>query len=296
MSTVRIMLTMKQIIRSSNIHGIAIHLCRSVAASPLPMGERMLNAAPLLDPAVDPDPVELCNSGGQTPLLLVCEHAGQAVPQRLGRLGLNPGEIDLHIGWDVGAAAVTRAMALTIDCPAVLQRYSRLVIDCNRPLGAVDSVLGVSDGVPIPVNVSLSAQDRHQREEAIFAPFDLAVIRARTARTRMILAIHSFTPRLAVNGIDRPWHLGFLFRKDSATSARLATTIAELRSDLIIGMNQPYKVEEASDWFVPRHGEGSGLPHSLIEIRHDLIRDVAGQQAMADLLSSAIRSCLEIPC
>jgi predicted N-formylglutamate amidohydrolase len=256
----------------------------------------MLNAAPLLDPIVDPDPVELCNSGGQTPMLLVCEHAGQAVPQRLGGLGLNAGEIDLHIGWDVGAAAVTRKMAAMLDCPAVLQRYSRLVIDCNRPLGAIDSVLAMSDGVPVPVNLSLSAQDRRQREEAIFTPFDLAVTQARTARTRMILAIHSFTPRLAVTGIDRPWHLGFLFRKDSATSTKLAAAIAELRSDLIIGMNQPYKVEEASDWFVPRHGEGSGLPHSLIEIRHDLIRDAAGQHAMADLLSTAIRSCLETLC
>lgn len=256
----------------------------------------MLVMAPLIDPARDPAPVERIEGQGMSPVVLVCEHAGQAVPQRLGDLGLSTAEIDLHIGWDIGAAAVTRLMAEELGCAAILQRYSRLVIDCNRPPTAPDSIPEVSDGVAIPGNASLSPADRVARVEAVFAPFDAAIALALEAPPKLVVAVHSFTPCLASVPVDRPWHIGFLFRGDSQTPARLAESLTNRKPDLIIGMNEPYQIDDASDWFVPHHGEGSGLPHALIEIRQDLIRDPAGQEAMAHLLSAAIRDLLETSC
>ncbi len=256
----------------------------------------MLKAAPFANLAPDPDPVEWISSAGGLPVVLVCEHAGRAVPHRLGDLGLVPEMIDLHIGWDIGAAAVTRAMARDLGCTAILQRYSRLVIDCNRPTSAPDSIPRVSDGVFVPANDQISAGEHAARISDIFAPFDAAITKALTAPVRLVLAIHSFTPRLATVPIDRPWHIGFLFRGDTATPTRLANSVAMRRPDLIIGMNQPYQIDDASDWFVPHHGEGSGLPHALVEIRHDLIRDPAGQEEMASLLCAAIRELLELSC
>lgn len=88
--------------------------------------------ATLLGPR-DPAPVELLNSASRHPVLLVCEHAGQQIPERLSGLGLSRTDLDRHIGWDIGAAAVTRKLAHAMGAPAVLQAYSRLVIDCNRP-------------------------------------------------------------------------------------------------------------------------------------------------------------------
>lgn len=252
--------------------------------------------SPGVDPAIDPDPVERISSAGNLRVVLVCEHAGQAVPHRLGDLGLLPDMIDLHIGWDIGAAAVTRAMARDLGCTAILQRYSRLVIDCNRPTSAPDSIPRVSDGVTVPANDQIVADERAARISDIFAPFDAAIAEALTAPVRLVLAIHSFTPRLATVPIDRPWHIGFLFRGDTVTPDRLANAVATRRPDLIIGMNQPYQIDDASDWFVPHHGEGRGLPHALVEIRNDLIRDAAGQEEMATLLAAAIRDLLEISC
>lgn len=256
----------------------------------------MLMSAPLLDPAHDPDPVERIGDTGGLPVVLVCEHAGRSVPRRLGDLGLVPKAIDLHIGWDIGAAEVTRRMARELGCAALLQRYSRLVIDCNRPPTAPDSIPPVSDGVNVPGNAALSPAERAARISAVFAPFDAAIDAALKAPLRLVVAIHSFTPRLATVPTDRPWHLGFLFRGDAVTPARLARSVAARRPELVLGMNQPYQIDDASDWFVPHHGERSGLPHALVEIRHDLIRDSAGQGAMASLLSAAIRDLLETSC
>lgn len=251
----------------------------------------MTTAFETLLSAGDPAPVELVNEDSEHPVLLVCEHAGQAVPARLQGLGVSAAALDAHIGWDIGARAVTLLMARKLGAPAVLQRYSRLVIDCNRPPEASDAIPEVSDGVTVPANRALAPAERAARVTEIFDPFQQATsaLLSRPGR-RAAFAIHSFTPVLA--GRARPWDIGFLFRHDSATSRALQAAIGALRPDLTIGINEPYRIDDESDWFVPRHGESSGLAHSLIEIRNDQIGTPAGQGAFADLLCSAITDFL----
>jgi predicted N-formylglutamate amidohydrolase len=240
----------------------------------------------------DPAPVEIVNADSDHPVLLVCEHAGQAVPARLGDLGLPVGEIDRHIGWDIGAEAVARRMAASIGCACVIQPYSRLVIDCNRPPGAHDSIPEVSDGTTVPGNLGLDDLRRNARVSEIFEPYHAALAdRLDRVPSRVAVSIHSFTPHF--NGASRRWDIGFLFRKDEHTSARLADILGSENPDLHIGMNQPYQIDDLSDWFVPQHGEARGLPHSLIEIRNDHIDSRDGQDRWADLLAVTLNRWLE---
>lgn len=238
--------------------------------------------------ATDPSPVEWINPDSDSAVVLTCEHAGRAVPAGLGNLGLTEDELGDHIGWDIGAAAVTRDLATRLGVAAVLQRYSRLVIDCNRPPQALDSMPAQSAGVSIPANQGLTQADRQQRISQVFQPYDdaLSVLTGDKPR-RCAFSIHSFTPVLA--GQRRPWDVGFLYRKDQATSEFLAAELQKLHPQLNIGMNQPYTIDDESDWFVPRYGEALGLRHSLIEIRNDHLRTVQGQQWWAEQLSIIIR-------
>lgn len=241
--------------------------------------------------SADPPPVELLNDQSDHPLLLVCEHAGQAIPEKLSGLGISRTDLNSHIGWDLGAEAVTRMLAKAFGAPAVLQRYSRLVIDCNRPPDAPEAILESSDGVEIPGNQGISKKDREARKQAIFEPFHAAVVNCFEHHPRQIvLSIHSFTPQL--NGLSRPWDIGFLFRKDTETSEKISRYLQQDRPHLTIGMNQPYQIDDSSDWFVPRHGEARGLPHSLIEIRNDLIQTPEGQAEWAGILGAGIRKLL----
>ena len=98
----------------------------------------------------DPPPVEIINPGGSSPFLLIGDHAGNAVPERLDRLGVAEAELHRHIGWDIGIAALGDQLATRIDASFVRQAYSRLVIDCNRDPEAADAVPEVSDGTRIP--------------------------------------------------------------------------------------------------------------------------------------------------
>jgi predicted N-formylglutamate amidohydrolase len=249
-------------------------------------------STPLLFAGTDPAPYSTVNAKSDYPVVLVCEHAGQAIPRQLGDLGISQAALDSHIGWDIGAGGVTRCLAEALGAPAIFQSYSRLVIDCNRPVDAPDAMPEISDGIVIPANRNLDTPARNARVDEIFAPFHAAIdnLVAQSPR-RVLLSIHSFTARLA--GIQRPWDMGFLYREDTHTSTRLAAHIKAQQPALIIGLQQPYIIDDDADWFVPVHGEQRGMAHSLIEIRNDHIETSETQIHWAHLLEETIRRLLK---
>lgn len=243
-------------------------------------------AVPLLGPG-DPPPFTVHNPHGGSPFLLLADHAGQRVPAALGGLGLAQAELDRHIGWDIGIAGTTRALSARLDAWAIEQTYSRLVIDCNRPLASPTLMPETSDGTAIPGNAGLDATRRRQRIDAIHAPYHARIAteldRRRDAGTPTLLVMmHSFTP--AMNGTQRPWHAGVLYHRDTRFAHALLQALRD-EGDLVVGDNQPYSVSSTSDYAVPVHGEGRGLVHVELEIRQDLIADATGQQAWAERLA-----------
>lgn len=251
-------------------------------------------ALPSLLSAADPYPVEVCNGSSESDIVLLCEHAGQAIPQALDGLGVSKYEIDRHIGWDIGAEALAREIADRLNAPLIIQRYSRLVMDCNRPPGADGSIPAISDGTVIPRNQNLSNEDQCQRRKAIFDPMEEALRATFNANPRKAaFSIHSYTSQF--QGHKRPWDAGFLSRRDLGAAQHILDRVAQAAPALTLAVNEPYQIDDASDWFIPKHAEARGLRHCLIEVANDHLRDTAGITRWADLLTPAIASCLEGP-
>nr|WP_245730922.1 N-formylglutamate amidohydrolase [Rubrimonas cliftonensis] len=241
----------------------------------------------------DPAPVEVVNAASAAPVLLLCEHAGRAVPAALAGLGVSGAVLSSHRGWDIGAEAVARGVAAKLGAPLVIQRYSRLVIDANRPPGSAQSILETSDGEAVPGNRGLSEAARRARVAEIFEPMDRAIVAAfERAPRRAAFSIHSFTPTLG--GAARPWRAGFLSRRDVATAQALMAAVRAALPGLTLALNEPYRIEDETDWFIPAHAEPRGLAHALIEIRNDQIDDAAGAALWVDLLADAISAVLRI--
>jgi predicted N-formylglutamate amidohydrolase len=242
----------------------------------------------------DPPAVELCHESGAAPVLLTCDHASRVMPKGVAKLGLDDALIARHIGWDIGAAAVTRRLAPLLDARAVLGGYSRLVIDCNRSPDDPSSVPAESDGVTIPGNAHLTAAARLARRVAIFDPFHLAIaarIGAHACRgiAPALISIHSFTPEMA--GVRRPWHVGVLWDEDG----RIAVPLLEaLRAEpgLVVGDNEPYTARDPVGYTQYHHGVGGGLPHVAIELRQDLIAAEPVAAEWADRLGRLLRPIL----
>lgn len=235
----------------------------------------------------DVPPVWEENAEGRSPFVLTCDHYGRLIPRILGDLGVPAGELTRHIAWDIGIAGVAEALSDHLDAHLIAQRYSRLVIDCNRPPAAPSSIPLISEATTIPGNKGLERHDAEARRRGIFQPYhhrirEVIERRLREGMPTVLVSLHSFTPVYA--GVARPWHIGTLYHRDT----RLPPVLLKLlraESDLVVGDNEPYAVSDETDYTIPVHGEARGLMNSGIEIRQDLIADQAGQKQWAERLA-----------
>jgi predicted N-formylglutamate amidohydrolase len=222
-------------------------------------------------------------------LLLVCDHAANAFPSGYGTLGLPVDQLQRHIAYDIGAAAVTRAIAVALEAPAVLTRFSRLLIDPNRGADDPTLIMRLSDGAVVPGNRHLDEHERTRRRRLYYEPYHRAIdaVVDRCLGVGVppaLLSIHSFTE--SWKGAPRPWHVGILWDKDPRLAKPLLRAF-ESEGSLIVGDNEPYAGALEGDcmW---QHGTMRGLAHAIIEIRQDLIRSPAGQIAWAQRIIGII--------
>jgi predicted N-formylglutamate amidohydrolase len=254
--------------------------------------------SPSLLAASDPPVFELCHPNGAAPVLLTCDHASQRVPASLDRLGLTEMVLAQHIGWDIGAAAVTRRLAPLLDSPAVLAGYSRLVIDCNRHPSDPSSIPSESDGIAIPGNASLDAAARRDRRARLFEPYHAAIDqqlahRAMGGRAPAVISMHSFTPQM--KGFARPWYIGVLWDGEGRIAKPLLSALRAELDPAAVGDNLPYSAREPVGFTQRHHAFERGLPHVAIELRQDLIADNKGAAEWAERLARLLKPILAMP-
>jgi predicted N-formylglutamate amidohydrolase len=223
---------------------------------------------------------------GRSPFFLTCDHAGNRIPRRLGDLGVAADELERHIAWDIGAAGVAATLSQQLDAILIKQTYSRLVIDCNRSPGVESSIPLISEHTAIPGNRDLTAAEMAARRELIFDPYHDAIDRHLQQRQGegplALVSVHSFTP--VFKGSSRPWDLSLMYNRDEHLARLMEQTIAEV-AQYKVGMNEPYHVDDETDYTIPVHGEKRGIPHVLIEIRQDLIETPDHQRIWGERLA-----------
>ncbi|MDX2264695.1 MAG: N-formylglutamate amidohydrolase [Hyphomicrobiales bacterium] len=241
------------------------------------------------------NPVEVI-LGTARGVILLCDHASNAIPTRYGALGLPPGQLERHIAYDIGAAGVTRIMAARLGCTAVLSRFSRLLIDPNRGEDDPTLIMRISDGAVIPGNAEMTEAERRERLALFYAPYHAAVSAAIDASlaagvSPVLVSLHSFTP--VWRGMARPWHAGVLWDADDRL-ARPMIDAMRAWGDVEVGDNEPYSGQLHGDC-MHRHGTSRGLAHALIELRQDLIADEAGQLIWGERLADLIYRVVKTP-
>lgn len=224
--------------------------------------------------------------------VITCDHASNRVPAEIneGSLGLPTADMQRHIAYDIGAAGVSRALGQALDAPVVLSNFSRLVIDPNRGEDDPTLLMKLYDGTIIPANRHAGDTERERRLAAYHRPYHQALASVIASRkTPLIVAIHSFTPRL--NGrAPRPWHIGLLFADDTRLAHPLLRRM-QAEPDLCVGENEPYGGHLPGD-AVDQHALRPGHANVLIELRHDLITTKAQQQEWGARLAPMLKDAL----
>jgi predicted N-formylglutamate amidohydrolase len=231
-------------------------------------------------------PVETVDGPLDAGVLLVCDHASNAIPPGYDGLGLRPDALGRHIAYDIGAADLTRALAARLDAPAVLSTFSRLLIDPNRGADDPTLVMRYSDGAIVQGNARIDAAEIVRRRDRFWAPYRAkieATVEAMlaTGEPPGLVSIHSFTP--VWRGVARQWKVGVLWDRDDRIPKPLLEALhaePDLQADGI-GDNEPYDGALAGDT-IDAVATARGLANALIEIRQDLIDNPAGVIAWAE--------------
>lgn len=240
----------------------------------------------------DPEPYRVIEGAPSSDYIVICDHAGNRIPRLLGNLGVAQRDLQRHIAWDIGASEVAEGLGRELGARVILQPYSRLVIDCNRPLTSPQSVVQESDGTVIPGNLAITPEEAQLRAQCIFEPYHARIRRelderSALGRTSALIFLHTFTPVLG--GSARAWHAGVLHHREQRLAAPL---LRGLRSepDLIVGDNEPYAASESTDYGLVEHGERRGLPCVELELRQDLLTSAKKREAWVIRLTRLFRS------
>ena len=236
------------------------------------------------------------NASGRSPVLLVCEHASFRLPASLGTLGLSPEAGTAHIAWDPGALAIARKLSSRFDAALVFQNFSRLVYDCNRPPESPDAMPVVSEVFEIPGNRSMSPAERQARIDEIYRPWQRTLAetlasRKAEGRETVVVTMHTFTP--VYKGVPRSVEIGILHDRDARMAdAMLAAAMRQHRYR--VERNAPYGPADGVTHTLVEHGLANGLQNVMIEVRNDLVKEEAGQEAVAAFLADLIREGISV--
>lgn len=227
-------------------------------------------------------------------LLLLCDHAQNRIPPEYGSLGLEPAVLKRHVAFDLGAEGVTVRLAEALGAPAVLSRFSRLLVDPNRGLDDPTLIMTIADGHVVSGNAGLTGAEREARLARFYRPYHAAIAQVletglAAGKPPVIVSVHSFTE--AWKGAPRPWSAAVLWDKDPRLPLPLLQALRTI-PDAHIGDNVPYSGQLKGDTLY-RHATMRGLAHALIEIRQDLIATEEGQAVWAAHLARALRSVLD---
>ncbi len=223
----------------------------------------------------DPPAAVVIREGGRAEVLLLGDHAGNAIPSSLEGFGVSASDLGRHIAWDLGVRALGEVLAIELDATFICQSFSRLVIDCNRDPRSAGSIVESSDGTPIPGNVGLDPGAREDRRAAIHEPYHRTIaaeLERRRARGAcpVLIALHSFTPTL--DGAQRPWHVGLLHDAGDTTLSRALLERLRREPQLSVGDNEPYRMN-GTDYTIPRHAYPNEARYLEVEFRQDLLAD-----------------------
>ena len=242
----------------------------------------------------DLNPVEIIPATTPSPVLLVCDHAGDQIPLNLQENSLSSEDMARHIAVDINAELVARVIAAELNSTLVIQRYSRLVVDVNRPESSSELMPQFSDGTLIPFNQNISASERKARLDQIYFPYHNRIhelLDERRNSPSALVAIHSYTPRLS-NGDIRDWHIDLMSRTSMKFVHSLQNKIQTALPDLNVGISQVFQMHDKRDYTLPHHGESRNISNASIEIRNDMLASKEDIDGWGKLLAACLLAAL----
>lgn len=217
------------------------------------------------------------NERKRSPLIITVEHAGNIWPES-EKLGAMPDAWqDQHYSYDPGAKLFALKLATNLGCPVVFGKYSRVVVDLNRIVGAEDIVRHSNDGVNFPMNYALDGEKKYtpvdtldRRVNEFYLPYHRKV-REILQRSEDIkhLCIHSYAAeKSTTDATTGDWHVGIQYPIKNQMVESALEYFSRL-SGKKIGDNQPYNLRNGLPGAISLHAASFGIDTVELEFRDD---------------------------
>lgn len=236
--------------------------------------------------------VTVVPGGRNRDIVLICEHAGNRIPEAWENLGLPDAFLQTHFGFDLGSKKLTLEIARKIGATAIVSEYSRLFLDYNRKMHDPACIRPDMGGIPIPLNLSVSDEEKELRERIARYPVENAIrdwVEGSQSKAKAVISIHSFSPVWELT--FRKCEIGVMWKWDDRLPVPLMQSIREC-GPFEVDDNLPYSFKD-NDWFtLDRHGLAIGVPNAYIEVRNNLIDDAQSLEKASSVLAAAMeRAC-----
>ena len=228
-------------------------------------------------PARRDEAVEVIAGSAAAPVVITCEHASQRLPDGYAWPAADRWLVGSHWAYDLGAAELVEELCAAVSAPAVLARFSRLLIDPNRPADSLTLIREQAEGRPVQLNRQLAPGEREQRLTRYWRVYHAAVDAVVAAsRAAVVLAIHSFTP--IYEGRQRSISVGVLYDSEQELAEQLAD---DLRAGgLPVVMNEPYSGRQGMIYSAQHHATAHRRRAVEIEARQDLLAQPAFRRSL----------------
>lgn len=210
---------------------------------------------------------EVVRGDVHAPVLLTCEHASERLPVPWTWPEADRRLAHTHWAFDLGARDLALDLSRALDATLVMARFSRLLVDANRPEASPTLFRAEADGLPVALNAALDDAERERRLAGYYRPFHAAVdheLRRTTAP--IVMAVHTYTD--LYEGQRRTLEAGVLFDREEELALRM---LAELRAEgLHAELNEPWSGKAGLIHVAGTHADHHGRRAIEIELRQDL--------------------------
>lgn len=219
-------------------------------------------------------------------MFVTCEHASEELPSPWSLPAEDSWLEGTHWTHDIGARDLALGLCRAFGTGGVLARFSRLLVDPNRPLDSPDSFRTTAEGRVIALNRRIDPADR-ERRLALWSAYHGALDReVAGSPAAVLLAVHTFTP--TYEGVAREMEIGVLFDSEEALAERVRRALAD--SGFRVAMNEPYSGRDGLMYSVERHARRHGRRALELEMRQDL----AVRPDLRALVAEGVARALEI--
>jgi len=246
-------------------------------------------------------------------LLLTCEHASNHLPTKShadwawGQSELEAGIPEQHWGIDIGAYDFCMELLKSLSdrnaeiansskcngqgcLSAITAEFSRLLLDCNRPIGSDTMFRDKCDGVTVELNKNITEEEKERRIKTLYEPYHNAIAeQVEKKKPKLVFSVHSFNPEY--EGEKREMEVGILFDESGEKLGSLITK--SMREDGIRAEeNEPWSGKKGFIFAVDkatRDTKGSSIP-LMIEVRNDLLVHSNAKVKVLESLVKALTS------